>query len=68
SKQDNHQAAKVRISEEKPKEKAFFLVLFRARVPSTEPKGTKKKVDFCSKRVLFLSLSSSLPHYSPPHT
>jgi hypothetical protein len=36
-------AAKVRISERKTKEKRFFLLLFRAEVPSATAKGTNKR-------------------------
>jgi hypothetical protein len=36
-------SAKVRISERKAKEKAIFLLLFRAKVPSATVKGTNKR-------------------------
>jgi hypothetical protein len=35
-------AAKVRLSEDKAKEKAFFLWLYRTEVPSATAKGTIK--------------------------
>jgi hypothetical protein len=53
--------AKVRISERRAKEKLFFLLLFRAKVPSAQPKVRISEQRAKEKLFLLLPFRAKVP-------